>query len=123
MAGADLLWGGIFLYLFLQVEKVPTTTFLSAAFFVVFFAVALTYFARAAVFVDASGVTYRGMVHSKRLTFADIRKVDVMPGPVTLYEIRGHHTLFHFTSFFSHHRRLMELLVERAGLAPGRGWG
>lgn len=122
IAGANLLWVGVFFYL-LTFEKVPATTFLSAAFFVIFFAISLTYFARSAIFVDASGVTYRGMIRTKRVAFTDIHKLDIMPGPVTVYEVRGPHALLHFTSFFSHHRRLMALLVERAGLAPRRGWG
>jgi hypothetical protein len=120
MAGAWLLWGSVLLYL-LQFDGVPAKTFFSAAFFVVFFAISLVYYVRTAIFVDASGITYRGMMRTKRFTFADIRKVDVMPGPVTVYAIRGTNALVHFTSFFAHHRRLMELLVERAGLAPVRG--
>ncbi|MGQ0506456.1 MAG: PH domain-containing protein, partial [Myxococcaceae bacterium] len=53
-----------------------------------------------------------------RLAYADIRKLDVLPGPVTVYAIRGEGRLVHFTSFFKHHQALMALLVERAGLAP-----
>jgi len=48
-------------------------------------------------------------------------KVDVVPGPVTVYAVRLRGQLVHFTSFFAQHRRLMELLVDRAGLAPVRG--
>lgn len=117
MAGAVLLWVTVLLYL-LQFEEVPTRTFLSAGFFVVFFLVSLTYYARSAVYVDAGGVTFRGMLRTRRFSFQDIRKVDVLPGPVIVYAVRVNQRFVHFTSFFQQHRRLMELLVERAGLAP-----
>jgi hypothetical protein len=41
----------------------------------------------------------------------------VVPGLVTVYSIRGRNIGMHFTSFFGHHRRLMKLVVDRAGLA------
>lgn len=119
MGLAGLLWIAVLVYL-LQFERVPAKTFLSAVFFVVFFALSVAYYARTAIFVDAKGLTYRGMMRTRRLPFTDIRKVDILPGPVTVYAIRGRGMPLHFTSFFSHHRRLMQLLVERAGLAPIR---
>jgi len=73
-----------------------------------------------AIFVDGAGLTYRGIMHTEHLSFQDIRNVDVLPGPVTVYAIRGKGHFVHFTSFFKHHRRLMHLLVERAGLSPNR---
>lgn len=117
MAGAALLWLGVLIYL-LQFEQVDLKTVLSAGFFVVFFAVSLTYYGRSAIFVDSGGVTFRGMVRTRRFSFSDIRKVDVLPGPVIVYAVRVNQRFIHFTSFFQQHRRLMELLVERAGLAP-----
>lgn len=119
MGAAGLLWVAVFVYL-LTFEGVPARTFLSALFFVAFFGVSHAYYARAAIEVDAGGVTYRGMVRTERFAFADILKLDVWPGPVTVYAIRARDRGVHFTSFFSHHRRLVELLVERAGLAPLR---
>jgi hypothetical protein len=119
MAIAGLLWSAVLIYL-LQFRGVPAKTFLSALFFVVFFGLSLTYYVRAAIFVDEAGLTYRGIVRTERLTFDDIRKVDVLPGPVTVYAVRGRGRFVHFTSFFRHHQRLVELLIERAGLAPIR---
>jgi hypothetical protein len=118
MAAAGVLWVTVLGYL-LSFDGVPLKTFLATIFFVVFFGVSLMYYARTRIVVDARGITYRGMVRTRRFSFADIRKVDVMPGPVTVYAIR--HTeggFVHFTSFFQHHRRLAKLLVERAGLSP-----
>jgi hypothetical protein len=117
MGGAGLLWLGVLVYLF-RFDGVPLQTFLSAAFFVVFFAVALTYYGRTRIEVDSRGITCRGMVRTRRFNFADIRKLDVLPGPVTVYAIRGSQGFVHFTSFFRHHRYLARLLVERAGLSP-----
>jgi hypothetical protein len=118
MAAAGVLWVTVLVYL-LRFDDVPVKTFLAVIFFVVFFAVSLVYYARTRIVVDARGVTYRGMVRTRHYSFQDIRKVDVMPGPVTVYAIRDTGGGFvHFTSFFQHHRRLAALLVERAGLRP-----
>ncbi len=57
------------------------------------------------------------MVRTDYFAFRDILKVDILPGPVTVYAVRGRGRGMHFTSFFTQHRRLMELLVERAGLS------
>lgn len=119
MGAACLLWLGVLVYL-MRFEGVPMRTFLSAAFFVIFFGISVVYYARTAIFVDAAGLTYRGMVRTQRFSFDDIRKVDVLPGPVTVYAVRARGRGIHFTSFFKHHRELVELLVERAGLAPLR---
>lgn len=117
MGAAGLLWSGVLLYLF-QFDGVPARTLLSAVFFVAFFGVSVAYYARTAIFVDARGFTFRGILRTQRFAFTDIRKVQVLPGPVTVYAIRARERFVHFTSIFTHHRMLMELLVERAGLAP-----
>jgi hypothetical protein len=119
MAAAGLLWVAVLGYL-LTFDGVPLKTWLSTGFFILFFAVALAYYGRTRIVVDARGITYRGMVRTRHFSFDDIRKVDVLQGPVTVYAIRGRAGLVHFTSFFQHHQRLAELLVERAGLSPLR---
>lgn len=117
MGAATLLWLGVLLYL-LRFDGVPIQTFLSAIFFVLFFGVSVTYYGRTRIVVDAGGITYRGLVRTRHFSFADISKVEVLQGPVTVYAIRGRRGLVHFTSFFAHHRDLARLLVERAGLSP-----
>jgi hypothetical protein len=119
MGVAGLLWVAVLVYL-TTFQGVPARTFASALFFVAFFGLSHAYYARAAIEVDAVGVTYRGMVRTERFAFGDILHLDVWPGPVTVYAIRGRGRGVHFTSFFAHHRRLVALLVERAGLAPLR---
>lgn len=117
MAGAGALWLAVLVYL-LRFDGVPLKTFLSALFFVVFFGVSLVYYARTLILVDAGGITYRGVLRTLRLSFQDIRKVDVLQGPVTVYAVRGNGRFVHFTSFFEQHRALASLLIERAGLSP-----
>jgi hypothetical protein len=119
MGAAGILWVSVLVYLLVRFENVPLKTILAVLFFVVFFAVSVMYYARTRIVVDARGITYRGMVRTRHYSFQDIRKVDVLPGPVTVYAIRDTGGGFvHFTSFFQHHRRLAALLVERAGLRP-----
>ena len=117
MAAAGALWLAVLLYL-LRFDEVPLETFLSALFFVVFFGVSLVYYGRTLILVDAGGITYRGVLRTLRLSFQDIRKVDVLQGPVTVYAVRGNGRFVHFTSFFEQHRALASLLIERAGLSP-----
>ncbi|MFZ5471197.1 MAG: PH domain-containing protein [Myxococcota bacterium] len=115
VALAALLWCAALGYL-LAFGGVPVETVLSAALFAAFFSGSVLYYVRTAIVLDPGGVTYRGMVRTQRFSFSDIRKVDVVPGFITVYAIRARGRHVHFTSFFRHHRRLMELLVERAGL-------
>src|SRR5687768_4911762 len=103
MAVAWLVWAATLVYL-LQFENVPARIWLAAVFFTLFFTVSLAYYVRTAIYVDAAGVTYRGMVRTQRMSFAEIRNVHVLPGPVTVYAVRGRGHLLHFTSFFTHHR-------------------
>jgi hypothetical protein len=120
MAAAGALWAVVLLYV-LTFPNVQLKTILSATFFVLFFALSLAYYVRTSIEIDASGITYRGVIRTCRFGFDDIKKVDVLPGPITVYAVRGTSGLVHFTSFFRHHRTLMQLLVERAGLAPLAG--
>jgi Bacterial PH domain len=119
MGAAGVLWAGVLVYL-LTFDGVPFGTLGGAAFFVAFFGLSLWYYARSAIVVDAKGLTYRGILRTEWLPWTEIRTLDVMPGPVTVYAIRAGSTLCHFTSFFRHHKRLAMLLVERAGLATAR---
>jgi hypothetical protein len=116
--------GGVWLFVlgYLSTfESVPPKTFASVIFFILFFAISVFYYVRTAIFVDADGVTYRGMVRTRRISFEDIKKIDVLPGPIVVYAIRARGGFVHFTNFFRHHQRLMKLVVDRAGLSPTRG--
>ncbi len=115
MGVATLVWLAVLAYLF-QFEGVPIRIFLAAGFFVALFGLSVAYYGRSAIFVDARGVTFRGIVRTRRFAFDEIRKLDVIPGPITVYAVRVREHFVHFTSIFQRHRALMQLLVDRAGL-------
>jgi hypothetical protein len=117
MAGAGALWCSVLFYL-LTFRDVPLKTLLSALFFVIFFALSLAYYVRTSIEIDATGITYHGVLRTRHFGFDEIKKVDILPGPIIVYAVRGPGGLVHFTSFFRHHKRLMELLIERAQLSP-----
>lgn len=118
MGFAAALWLAALIFLCAVGESASQVV--SAAALLVFFAVALVYYVRSRIVVDAGGLIVRTLVRTVRLSFADIRHVEVLPGPVTVYAVRAQGRLFHFTSFFRQHRRLAALLVDRAGLCPNR---
>ncbi len=115
MAGAGILWTVVLAYL-LTFDGVPLKTLASAVFFVLMFGVALAYYGRTAILVDRAGITVRGLLRTRRVPFTEIRKVDVLPGPLTVYAIRGRRVLIHFTSFFQQHQSLMKLVRQGAKL-------
>src|SRR6218665_1845983 len=77
MGAATLLWLGVLLFL-LRFDGVPVQTFLSAVFFAVWGRTS----GRPGIVVAAAALPYRAMVRPRRFSFADIRKVDVLPGPL-----------------------------------------
>lgn len=119
MAIAGALWTGVLIYL-MTFDGIPVQTLVTAGGFALFFALALLYYGRSAVVIDSAGVTWRGMVTRSRVSWADIRRMHVLPGPITVYAVRTPRRMWHFTSFFRNHRRLAELVKERANLAGSR---
>ena len=117
MGAAGAAWLLVLLCL-TQFRGVAPKTYLSAGCFFLFFACSLLYYAWTAIFIDVQGVTYRGILGTHHFSFQEIRKVDVIPGPVTIYTVRGPRNLIHFSSFFLHHQRLLKLLVRSARLNP-----
>lgn len=90
----------------------------SAAAFVAFFAATNAYLLRAAIIVDPTGLTYRGILRSRRYRFEQVRGLQVIPGPVTVYSVAAPDGFIRFTSFFRRHQRLLEVLAERTRLVP-----
>lgn len=117
MGAATALWAAV-LFLLMQYEEVPPLSLFGAVFFIAFFGVYGLYYARTAIEIDAGGLTYRGVVGTKHLDYDDIHNVDVLPGLVTVYAVRGRAARVHFTSAFAGHQHLAELLVRRSHLAP-----
>jgi len=115
MALAAVFWLSVLAFLVVN-PSVPLETFASTAFFVILFVASVFYYVRTAILVDGDKITYRGMVREVRLSFKDIQKLKVLPGPITLYTVHaGRHT-FSFSSFFQRHKELVELLRDRAPL-------
>lgn len=88
---------------------------IGAATFAAAFALGAGYYARAAIWVDGTGVTYRGLWRSFRMRFPEVRRVEVLDGLLPVYCVRGFSQRLHFTSFFRKHQALLELLLERTG--------
>jgi hypothetical protein len=117
---AALVWA-LAVVVLLQLPGVPWHLVSGAGLFVGFFLVASWYYGRIAIWIDERGMVYRGAAKTRRLAFDDIRKVDVLANPMlTVYAVRGGDRPVHFTSLFRHHRRLVQLLLERAALSPLR---
>lgn len=116
MAVAMLFWAYA-LYFLSGYDGVPWKTLATAGAFTVFFAIAVVYYARSAVLVDAEGFTVRGLVRTSRFRFDQIRAVRVLPGPLTVYSINAADRFIHFTSFYRRHKKLMQTLIERSGAA------
>lgn len=116
MGLAAVFWISVLAFL-VRFPFVSAETFVSAGFFVTLFVVSVTYYVRTSIRVDEAKVTYQGMLKSVELPFEAISKVQVMPGLITLYVVVGGRKSFHFTSFFTRHRELVQLVRERARLA------
>lgn len=116
---AALFWCSVLLYL-LRFDGLPAQTLGSAALMAGFFIVMLVYYARTAITVDEGGLTFRGMVRKRRYEYSEIRRLEVLQGPISVYAVRTEGRPVHFTSFFRHHDRLMRLLLERAELESSR---
>ncbi len=115
MALAAVFWISVLAFLVVN-PTVPLKTFASTAFFVILFVASVFYYVRTAILVDGEGITYRGMVRETRLRFADIQRLAVLPGLITLYTVHAGAQTFSFSSFFQRHKELVEVLRERAKL-------
>jgi hypothetical protein len=93
--------------------------FISIGFFLVLFTTLSVFYNSTAVEVTRDSVILRGVASIRLVPFEDILKVDVVPGMLqTTYSIFARRGFLSFTSLIADHQRLMELIVERARLAP-----
>lgn len=116
MAAAGALWVAVGVLLF-TFDDVHWKTWASVVFFICFFAVSTRYYWRSAIVVEGESFTYRGLLRTRRCGLEDIRKLEIAPGLITVYSVRVADHVMHFTSLFTRHRTLAQLLVDRAGLA------
>jgi hypothetical protein len=114
---AIYFWVGVLLML-VALRGATDRAFLSAAFFIGLFGLAFALYSTTRIVVDEEGVTLMGFRSALTLPFSDIVKVDVKEGlsGLTNYEIVSRHGMLSFNSLFENHQRLLDLIVERAGL-------
>ena len=116
---ADTLWIAVFAAL-LGESGVTPRAFLSAGFFIALFSACGWFYQRLAFTVSSTGLTVRSLSEERHIPFADILRVDVLPGLVgTSYAVRTRLGSLQFSSLLAGHRRLCERLVEQAGLSSG----
>jgi energy-coupling factor transporter transmembrane protein EcfT len=118
VGGAIYLWVLILFALLWQPVQIPGRTYLSALFFIALFSSVLIFYNGLTIVADRYGVTYRGLVSFRNYPYETIMKLDVRPGltGILSYDVITRRGMLQFSSFIANHRRLMELIVERADL-------
>jgi hypothetical protein len=99
----------------------PLGTVLAAVAFLAFFVAYSAYYDRTAIVVGPEGILFRGLVRRVPVRWDEIVKVEVYSGLAgTLYAVLTRRGPVRFTSLWSRHRELFQLVLERAGLARSR---
>lgn len=119
VGAAAALWSVILLVLVVHGEKYPVRIYMSVVFFIALFTAVLVFYQGMTISTDRYGVTYRGLVTFRTYPYESILKLDVRPGLTGLvtYDVFTKAGLLQFSSFIQDHKRLMEIIVERADLA------
>lgn len=117
---------GLLLWLSIGVHMAVTTGLTAQAvggiaFFLVLFTTIEVLHARTWIAVDPDRLRVRDPARQQEIAFSEVLRVDVDPGVLqTSYTIVLRRGFVSFTSFFGEHRRLCQLIVERARLDPSR---
>jgi hypothetical protein len=116
--GAIAYW--IFMFFCLVALRGSTgRAFAGVAFFLTLFTALSVFYNNMSIEVTGDSVIMRGVMSSRLVSFNDILKVDVTPGLLqTTYAVRARRGFVLFTSLIADHQRLLQLIVERARLAP-----
>lgn len=125
VGGAIYLWVLILLILLWQPGHIPWRTYLSALFFILLFSSVLVFYNGLTIIADRYGVTYRGLISFRNYPYESIMKIDVRPGltGILSYDVVTRRGILHFSSFLANHRRLAEIIVERASLSGAESHG
>ena len=116
MVVADTLWIAVFATL-CGLHGATVRAYWSAAFFIALFTACGVVYSRLAFIVSDGGLIVRTVSAVRHIEFADILRVDVLPGPLgPNYEVRTRVGSVQFSSLFGGHERLCSLIVRRAGL-------
>ncbi|MFL5438046.1 MAG: PH domain-containing protein [Myxococcales bacterium] len=116
VVAADTLWIAVFVAL-CSLHGATVRAYWSAAFFIALFTACAVVYGRLAFIVADGGLIVRSVYAVRQIEFADILRVDVVPGPFgTSYAVRTRAGSVQFSSLFGGHERLCSLIVRRAGL-------
>lgn len=114
--GAIAFWVVIFFCL-VGLPASSDRAFLSVGLFILLFTILGIFYGNLAIEVTREDVIVRGVLSFRLLPLRDVLRVEVKPGLLqTSYAVLARGGFVSFTSLFGGHRRLMELIVERARL-------
>ncbi len=118
VGAAAALWGGV-LGLLLGMPGAEAHTILGAAGFVAFFLAFSFVYGRTWIAVLPEGIVSATPFRIRPVRFEDILEIVVQDGLAgRVYAVFTRRGIVQFTSLFSHHRELFELLLDRAHLTP-----
>lgn len=118
VAAAAAFWA-VALVALARLPGVEPRLLLGAAAFVLFFAAFSVVYGKTSITVTADGIVAATPFRRERVSFDDILQIVVRDGlGGRVYSVLTRRGPVHFTSLFSRHRELFELLLERAGLTP-----
>lgn len=117
VAVAACFWIFVF-FLLVSLRDSSNQDFLGTGFFIALFTLVGIIYNNLAIEVTRESLIVRGIVSFETVPFKDVLKVEVKPGLVqTNYRVLARRGLINFTSLFTGHQRLMELIIERARLS------
>jgi len=97
--------------------SLPLSTFVSIAFFIVFFVAFVAHYWRMVYVVDEYGVTV-GASEQNHFRWEDIEQVRPSDIPLAGYYVSTKRGGFMLSSFVTQRRRLLDTIIARAGLFP-----
>lgn len=110
---AWLFWVLVF-FLLIGLEGAPGQALASAAFFIVFFTALGVFYSNTRIELSADTLVIRGIASSQQVSLAEVRGVEVRSSLLqTTYQVLARRPVA-FSNAFSGHRRLRQLIEERA---------
>lgn len=110
---AWLFWVLVF-FLLLGLENAPGQALASAGFFIGFFTVLGVFYANTRIELSADTLVVRSIASSQQVSLADVQGVEVRSSLLqTTYQVLARRPVA-FSNAFSGHRRLRQLIEERA---------
>ncbi|HET7753035.1 MAG TPA: hypothetical protein VFK85_03920 [Anaeromyxobacteraceae bacterium] len=115
---AAVLWAAVLAVVATHPEIGLRSAFIALGF-LVFFVGSIAHYELTAIEVEPDGIVVRGAFRDVRVKFDEIQNLVIHQGFVgTLYAVLTRRGLVRFSSLFSGHRELADLLLDRTGLVP-----